>query len=435
MKQGVDYQRVAVCSKDPQWYLRRWEDLTDDILPGTHLAQADELLVEPGAEYALGEDWRLDRASGRVGVYRRRSGDAYGQPPSGVPLMAAAARPGVAPNAIFCAQGLRDRSAESADIPFRVAPRYQGLWFEEAKPLTKRQADAYIAERSRYKIPRPSRRGAVNIGVIDTGIAQGPFLNTVLEEVVPPHYLVAAGSADPPDPDESGEIEPPAGHGTFVTGVVWAAEARVRVHVIRAVGRQGAVSDLELAEAIDALVERLRDEKATLDILNLSLGGWTYDDRKPLMTGDRIDRLPGSTLVVAAAGNMQSQRRFWPAAMERVVAVGAVMADGTAFDRAEYSNFGDWVDAVAHDGGTHVPGGRSTGGQTSTFYTAFPPGHPTTNGFATWRGTSFTTPLVVARIASRMLNDNLRTAQEGWERIRRDSADAPPDFPNAVLVS
>jgi hypothetical protein len=435
MKQGVDYQRVAVCSKDPQWYLRRWEDLTDDILPATHLAQADELLVEHGAEYGLGDEWRFDRASGRVGVYRRRSGDAYGQPPSGVPLMAAAGKPGVAPNAIFCAQGLRRSGAETADIPFRVAPRYQGLWFEEAKPLTKRQAADHVASFERVTLPKPSRRGDVNIGVIDTGIAQGPFLNTVLEDIVPPHYLVAAGSADPPDPDENGEIESPAGHGTFVTGVLLQAERRIRVHVIRAVGRQGAVSDLELAEAIDTLAERMRDEKAELDILNLSLGGWTYDDRKPLMTGDRIDRLPGSTLVVAAAGNMQSPRRFWPAAMERVVGVGAGVADGTAFDRAEYSNFGDWVDAVAHDGGAHVPGGRSTGAQTSTYYTAFPAEHPDTTGWATWRGTSFTTPIIVARIASRMLNDNLRTAQEAWERIRRESADAPPDFPNAVLVA
>jgi subtilisin family serine protease len=349
--------------------------------------------------------------------------------------MSEAYKAGVSPNAIYCSQGLRDRNAESADIPFRVAPRYQGLWFEEAKPLSRKETDDHMAGLQKVARPKSSRRGAVNIGVIDTGIAQGPFLNTFLEDVVPPHYLVAAASADPPDPDGNGTVESPAGHGTFVTGVIAQAKERVRVHVVRAVGRQGAVSDLQLAEAIDELVRTLRREAIELDILNLSLGGWTYDDRRPLLTGDRIDRLPGSTLVVAAAGNMESQRRFWPAAMERVVGVGAVVKDGPAYSRAEYSNYGGWIDAVAHDGGVHVPGGRSTGAQTSTFYTAFPPGHRAKyTGWAKWRGTSFTTPHVAARIAQRMLADNLRTAQEAWERIRRDADAAPPDFPNAVRV-
>jgi hypothetical protein len=135
---------------------------------------------------------------------------------------------------------------------------------------------------------------------------------------------------------------------------------------------------------------------------------------------------------------MESRRKFWPAAMERVVAVGAVVTDGDAFTRAEYSNYGGWVNAVAHDGGAHVPGKRSEGGQRSTFYRAFPPDHPRRHtGWATWRGTSFTTPLVVARIATGMLNGDLRTAQEAWERIRlaQKGVEAPPDFPNAVVVT
>jgi hypothetical protein len=436
VKQGVDYQSVAVCSKDPRWYLRAWDDLTDDIFPGTHLAQADELLVDEGAEYSLGDEWRFDRAYGAVSVYKRRGGGAYGAPPSGVPLMAEAAKPGVSPNGIYCSQGLRNVTIAGDDIPFRVAPRYQGVWFEEAKPLTKKETDAHIAMLDAMKLPGRSKRDVVNIGIVDTGIAQGPFLTPLLEQVVPPRYLVGAASADPPDPDDNGTVESPAGHGTFVTGVIAQLERRVRVHVIRAVGRQGAVSDLQLAEAIDALVESLRGEKIELDILNLSLGGWTYDDRKPRLTGDRIDRLPGSTLVVAAAGNMQSQRPFWPAAMEPVVAVGAVVKDGDAFNRAEYSNYGRWVNAVAHDGGAHVPGGRSVGDQTSTFYASFPPANPHKYpGWAKWRGTSFTTPTVAARIAQRMLDDDLRSGQEAWQRIRRQADDAPPDFPNAVIVT
>ena len=432
MKQGVDYQRVAVCSQNPAWYLRRWSDLTDDILDGTHLAQADELLVQRGAEYALGQEWRAAAPYGEVMVYRRRRPPVHGEePPSGVPLMAEVHRAGVSPNAIFCSQGLRRRGPERADLPFRVAPRYQGLWMEEALPLDAAATTRYEKALRSNKAPPYSERGKINIGIVDTGIPQGPYLNPWLEDFVASQWLVGAEAADPPDPDGNDKIDAPAGHGGFVAGVIAQIEPRVRLHVIRAVGRQGAVSDAELAGTIDALVSRLRAVGTELDILNLSLGGWTYDDRQPLMVGEAIARLSSHTLVVAAAGNLESRRRFWPAAMERVVSVGAVVSDGDGWERAEYSNYGDWVTAVAHDDATHVPGRPSEGAQTSTFYT----GAFDCHGWAKWRGTSFTTPKVVAQIATEMLDGCLETGQEAWERLKKRSTQTPPaEFPNAVVV-
>jgi hypothetical protein len=408
---GVDYQRVAVCTQNPAWYLRAWEELTDDILESTHLAQADELLVERGAQYALGPEWRPDGDYGDLAVYRRRTPARYGdRPPSGAVVMAEVAKPGISPNAIFCSQGLRRRGGERPDLPFRVAPRYQGLWMEEAVPLDgpeahDRQAEADSAAQG---AERGGRR-RIEIGIVDTGLPQGPFLNPWLENFLASQSLVGGDAADPPDPDGNGEIDAPAGHGAFVAGVIPQIVPHVRLHVIRAVGREGAVSDAQLAATID----KLAGFGVELDILNLSLGGWTHDDRKPLMVGDAISRLPSHMLVVAAAGNLESRRKFWPAAMERVVSVGAVVHDGDGWERAEYSNYGDWVTAVAPDGATHVPGRPSEGAQVSTYYTAFPQnGRPEYHGWARWRGTSFTTPRVTARIAQVMLAENLRTNLE-----------------------
>jgi hypothetical protein len=339
------------------------------------------------------------------------------------------ANAGVYPDAIFCTQGVRvDR--ERTDIPFRVAPRYQGLWAEEAQPIGPGQrAPARMAE------PDGARR--VEIGIVDTGIAQGQYASPDLDESVLERWRFDSESGDPPDVDGNGRIESPAGHGTFVGGAIRLIEPNVRLHVLRAVGRQGAVSDSVLAERIGALVDALATMGIELDILNLSLGGWTHDDYQPLMTGERLARLPSRTLVVAAAGNLDSRRPFWPAAMERVVAVGAMISDGDTWARAEYSNYGGWVDAVAWDGGTRVPGKLSTGSQTSTFYANFPPGarRPEFNGWAHWRGTSFTAPKIAGRIAQIMVRDNLRTAEEAWQRLREACAGDPlPDFPNAVLV-
>lgn len=430
IKQGADYENVAVCTKDPTWTLERWEDLTPDVLPGTHLAQADELLVRRGPQPDLGPQWKPAAGYGDVQVYRRAGDWSDGRPPSGAEVMSkVTANAGVYPNVIFCAQGLRT-SREREDIPFRVAPRYQGLWAEEAEPVSPGESVPNVGRQARGD----GRR--IEIGIVDTGIAQGHYLNPELESVVPQRWLVSAESGDHPDLDGNGEIESPAGHGTFVGGVIAQIEPQVRLHIIRAVGRQGAVSDSTLADRIEALIGSIDVE---LDILNLSLGAWTHDDYQPLLVGDRLSRLPGRTLVVAAAGNLESRRKFWPAAMERVVSVGSVIADGDYWARAEYSNYGEWVSAVAHDGGVRVPGGRSSGSQISTYFTNFPAARPEYTGWAHWRGTSFTAPKVAGRIAQRMIRDDLRTAEEAWQRLRDDSRasghKAPPDFPNAVFVA
>jgi hypothetical protein len=85
-----------------------------------------------------------------------------------------------------------------------------------------------------------------------------------------------------------------------------------------------------------------------------------------------------------------------------------------------------------------VPGARSEGGQESTYFTNFPPGdpHPRYRGWARWRGTSFTAPKVAAMIAKQMVDQDLTTAQEGWERLRAACPPAPSyKFPKAALVT
>jgi subtilisin family serine protease len=126
-------------------------------------------------------------------------------------------------------------------------------------------------------------------------------------------------------------------------------------------------------------------------IINLSLGGYTLDDRPPILLTAALTRLLGSgdRVVVAAAGNDgQRDHPFWPAAYagtsapwrRRVIAVAA--HDGRRI--TEWSNTGAWITLAAP--GTNV---------TSTFvnHERFP------DGWAQWSGTSFATPYVAAAIA------------------------------------
>ena len=425
VKSGDGYYDVAVCKSDETWHLERWEDLTDEELPQTHLVKADELLVRDDADIDLGPEWLPDTTIGTVTLYKRVGGEdapPLGEPRSGVRVMTAVRdHDGIVdPNIVFCSQGLRtiEEPVPGEPVgPFRVAPRYQGIWSEGAKA-----AEGPENPQARARTAGPT----IQIGIVDTGLAQGQFLTSWLESFIAGQWIVSIADGDPPDIDGNARIETPAGHGTFVAGVIAQSTPRVELHVVRAVDRQGAVSDDHLAKAIDRLVE---ETGGALDILNLSLGAWTYLDRQPRAVSERIESLPDRTLVVAAAGNLGGDREFWPAAMAQVVGVGAVIRDAGGWARAEYSNYGGWVKAVAHDGGTRVPEGESQGHQVSAFYTGFAP----FDGWAAWRGTSFTTPKVAGRIAGTMLAEGLGS-RAAWERLREMSPAAPSAFPTAVRV-
>jgi len=80
-----------------------------------------------------------------------------------------------------------------------------------------------------------------------------------------------------------------------------------------------------------------------------------------------------NALVIAAAGNNNASTPGYPAACNRVVAVGATTSTDT---KASFSNYGSWIDVVA-------PG--------ASIYTTNRGG-----GYGSWNGTSFSTPITAA---------------------------------------
>jgi hypothetical protein len=138
--------------------------------------------------------------------------------------------------------------------------------------------------------------------------------------------------------------------------------------------------------------------------------------------------------VVAAAGNNGDSRPFWPAAFGDVLAVGAAENKGGNWNRADYSNYGPWVDVTARGtnlhstfayGKTKVAAGPTISRLDPTI---------TFNGWAAWDGTSFATPITAAMIARSMSRKNLPVSSEGADLALRSGQSAPADFPNAVLL-
>jgi hypothetical protein len=233
----------------------------------------------------------------------------------------------------------------------------------------------------------------VTVAVLDTGVTPHPwFAGTTWFE------RTTADQADqiPEEPDF--DLESESGHGTFVTGLVLRQAPSAFIRTERVLGDDGVCCELELLHGLARLQRSAVADGTSIDILNLSFGGYTLDDEPSPVLSEALARFGRSTVIVAAAGNHGSNRPFWPAALKTCVAVGALTSDGA--QRTEFSNHGWWVDACAV--GENVVG---------PFLTDTTPAGQQFTGFATWSGTSFAAPWVAGAIAALAAEKQLSAAE------------------------
>lgn len=201
---------------------------------------------------------------------------------------------------------------------------------------------------------------------------------------------VAAGAAKAPS---DGWLDPVAGHGTFIVGLIEQIAPGCRVLVRGVIGPLGDAREVEVSTAIRE--EAAKDVADRPHILSLSFGGQVLGQAAVLRGAVAAARAAG-IVVVASAGNDGSPLPQYPAAFEHVVAVGAIGPDGPP----EWTNYGGWVDACA-------PGVDLV----SAFFNAFSGASPMINtldpddfaAWARWSGTSFSAPVVVAALAREMV--------------------------------
>ena len=164
--------------------------------------------------------------------------------------------------------------------------------------------------------------------VLDTGLAASPYDHPVMG----PCVACPSGADDVPDrhPDPAGDdrLDPAAGHGTFIAGLVLQVEPRAQVSVHRVLSGLGDGDEAAIAQAIEALAGQV-------DVLNLSFSGYTLEHPALLAAAVRRVQAAGA-LVVASAGNDATCRPTFPASLPDVVSVGAVGPGGPA----PFSNYG-----------------------------------------------------------------------------------------------
>jgi hypothetical protein len=321
-----------------------------------------------------------------------------------------------------------------------------------------RQPVAYVG-------PPPHRLGddewaAANAGrrpivaVLDTGCGQHEWLDDVVRKDVAldgqpigyvggPDQEIGGDLVGPLD----GDIDPLAGHGTFIAGLVHQACPDADIISWRVVNSVGPIVESDWIDTLTKVVEVVRraheggDGGIPVDVLNLSMG-YYHETPEDLLFDPTLRHLLSllgkcGTTVVCSAGNDATARPLFPAAFapwvdgrgqaarpDRVpiVSVGALNPDLDS--TALFSNTGPWVRAYApgaavlstmppFQGGLQPLArlrayGRIRASIDPDEYrrTVVDPdsGKPEqSGGFAVWSGTSFAAPMMAGWIASALV--------------------------------
>jgi subtilisin family serine protease len=188
-------------------------------------------------------------------------------------------------------------------------------------------------------------------------------------------------------------IEPYGGHGTFVAGVLRCMAPQAKVHVENIFDTGGSALESDVAIRLNAAFG------FGFEIVHVTASCHTWKNVPPLALEAWLKRLRAykGVVCVAEAGNNHTKRPAWPGAFPDVLSVGALATDWR--HRADFSNYGGWVDVYA-------PGENLINAIGSGTYTCqIPPNVNqvrTFSGLAQWSGTSFSAPIVTGLIAARM---------------------------------
>jgi subtilisin family serine protease len=287
-----------------------------------------------------------------------------------------------------------------------AAPHYEPGPFDDPAPID--------------SVPTPpaERTGQreATVAILDTGIAEHPwFVNRKW-------FAACDDVREIPDTNGDDRLDSIAGHGTFIAGVILQQAPETTLVVDRIVEFDGVSDELALARSLAAFASHVERRGGPVDVVSLSLGCFTHDDKPSPILEHAINSVRHNTVIVACAGNANTDRPFWPAAMKRVIAVGSLDTDG--HDRAPFSNYGWWVDACTM--------GDKVVSSFFTFDGLGPEGNENFNGYATWSGTSFAAPRVAGAIAARIAKHGISAPHAAADLLNEGRHRSMPDL--GVLV-
>jgi len=281
------------------------------------------------------------------------------------------------------------------------------------------------------------------VATLDTGCGEHPWLRGVVTRGPDLDGSPIGYVDDQSDPEKwfdqvgalDGSIDPLAGHGTFIAGLIHQGCPDADIVHWRIVGSDGPVVESDLVAAMRSIAELARRHRdgekngLAIDVFSLSMGYYHETPEDLLFDPTMYDilRLMGEcgVAVVCSAGNDATARPMFPAAfapwadhkggvpandnMVPVVSVGALNPNGTD---ALFSNAGPWVRAYAPGAAllstlpSSFQGGLQPAARTEAYTRVRESIDPDDfrGGFAVWSGTSFAAPLFAGRVAAELVD-------------------------------
>jgi hypothetical protein len=243
--------------------------------------------------------------------------------------------------------------------------------------------DPKLSTASEVPIPPRTHPGGPRVGILDTRIYAHPALGG--------RYLGNPVAMDIPI------TSPAGGHATFIAGLIALRAPQAELVVDDVLSQDG-----DTAHSWDVAKKMIGFRAAGVAVLNLSFGCATHDNVVPFVLRRAVERLSPDIVLVAAAGNhgdpnsepvtgVEPNAPMWPAALDDVVAVGALDPAGKV---ATFSPAVEWIDLLA-------PGQDVV----STFAPGILLTVPDEEGmsappYAQWSGTSFAAANVSGAIAA-----------------------------------
>lgn len=284
------------------------------------------------------------------------------------------------------------------------------------------------------------------VAILDTGIGRHPWFDAPGTVVLRDAKLDGRAIGTYPEEDvdaeregrrdgEASHLDPYAGHGTFIAGVVHQTCPDAALLPIRVYGGDGMASEWDFARSVEQLLEfHLRGLAGVpgyfpVDVVVIASGYYLEhpeddDDYEGVYRGRLRDLRRAGVLVVVSAGNDGSTRKAFPAGWAPPVrrtsggvvpgdthdlcpdytpllGVAASNPDGTL---ADFSNDGPWIAAVRP--GVHVLStmpttfdGSAEGNRSADGLRRAVDPDDFTHGFGTWSGTSFSAPYLAGQLA------------------------------------
>lgn len=260
----------------------------------------------------------------------------------------------------------------------------------------------------------PKHRGAkVVVAVIDTGVAYTDHKNVKKVEDLDGTAFVKGFDFV----DRDGVPVDENGHGTHVAGTIAQATNNGKgvaglaygasIMPIRVLDKNGSGSLVNVAEGIRWAADH------GAKVLNLSLGS-PYS-AKLLEDACKYAKAKGC-LVVCAAGNSNTDRKFYPAGYDSTMAVASLDSRGR---RAFYSNYGKWIQICA-PGGDIRHDYNGDGQPDGVLQCTIDPQSPGNSIYAQYMGTSMASPHVAAVAA--VLIGSGRVPAKRVEAVLRETA-------------